>query len=179
MLTRKQFKQLCEQSTLNSIYLEDYENNLNIHPLTVQSFFDTYIDSLMIEYIENNPDATNKQRDNHYYSILDNFNVNDAFKFYKYGLSYDALPRNRFDGVYNLSDYHGYLFYEYNYKYIESAYFYFNTDNHLVIKNFRKNIIRIDSDGDYYIYKTIKNKKIKLYLDKLEHTTNHHIIRNY
>lgn len=91
MLTFKQFRKLRSEITLNSLFLNDYRNSLNIKEKNVINFFDGYLDYEMTDFIENNPDATPSQRDNYFYELLDKNDINAMYEYYKY-LTFDALP---------------------------------------------------------------------------------------
>jgi hypothetical protein len=66
MLNKKELIKLRRQIVLNSIYTNDYHNDLDLYPPTVQSFFDGYIEFL-------DEDDLKESDDNlwHYYHMFD------------------------------------------------------------------------------------------------------------
>ena len=72
MLTQEQLKKLRGQIVLNSLYTNDYKNDMNIEIHDVQAFFDGYV-SYLSELIDENggEKMTPKQRDKEF-SRMDN-----------------------------------------------------------------------------------------------------------
>ena len=96
MLDIKQLKKLRSEIVLNSLYTNDYENTLNICPIDVQMFFDSYIDYLM-ELQEDDEDY-GVETDISYYDT-DN-NLEDWLNCYEddplpYSKTYHYMRENR------------------------------------------------------------------------------------
>lgn len=85
MLTKKELKQLRNETTLNSLFLKDYDNTLFIKAKTVCNFFDTYM-----EYLSDNFKC--KDIDD----IFKHDNINNLYDYY---LSYEHDPLKRDDFI--------------------------------------------------------------------------------
>lgn len=91
MLTYKQFEQLRGEIVLNSIFINDYSNSLGINPHKVCDFFDSYLDMKTSNYEEDNPHATNKQKDRYFDKVLHENDIQDMYDYYLH-IEGDCLP---------------------------------------------------------------------------------------
>ena len=120
MLSKKQFYSLRSQIVLNSLFVNDYKNNLYIKPQTVLNFFDS-----AIEYI----DEDFKENNGHEIDIHD-IKISMLYDYYKY-LDFDALPYDDYTAYLNFTALDGLLFYDvYDGVDVEVLIAYYYNDNY-------------------------------------------------
>lgn len=73
MLTRLQLRQLRNEITINSLFLKDYSNTLDIDPKKVYNFFDSFLDYIFEE----------RSNGLDFYDVLDKYdNISTLYDYY-------------------------------------------------------------------------------------------------
>lgn len=146
MLSKNQLYNLRKNIVLNSLYLNDYQNNLYIKEKTACSFFDSYLEDLANTY---DPDDKLDILE-----LIDRYdNKENLYNYYRY-LEIDPLPQDDYIAYYNDCIFAGCLLYGIEYG-IEDfaivASYYMDARGNMKINKITRNKIHYDEDDAYII----------------------------
>ena len=152
-MTYNNFKKLKNEIVLNSLFLDDYDNSFYITPESVQSFFDSAIESISDDYDGD----------------IDIYDITTKMLYdYYMTLEYDPLTSDDYIGIHTITTYNacgdGLYLYDYSYgcdDYALISYFEYSAGYGIKTSSRRWDKIKYDSNGDAYI----TYKKHRYYLD--------------
>lgn len=141
MLSKNDFYNLRKQVVLNSLFINDYNNNLYIKPETVCNFFNSAIEYINDEYkAKNNNDIE-----------LSKITTKKLYDYYK-TMECDPLSRDDFIAHYNFTVFNGLLIYDIFYginDYVLMAEFYHSDVVGMKAYKMCKHKIYYDNDMPY------------------------------
>lgn len=141
MLSKNDFYNLRKQVVLNSLFINDYNNNLYIKPETVCNFFNSAVEYINDEYkAKNNNDIE-----------LSKITTKKLYDYYK-TFECDPLSRDDFIAHYNFTVFNGLLIYDIFYginDYVLMAEFYHSDVVGMKVYKMCKHKIYYDSDTPY------------------------------
>ena len=91
MLDKNQLEKLRKEIVLGSVYVNDYENSLNICPKNVCDFFDGYLEELMYRMQE----GWNGIGDDDFWKYVDEYDTIDCLEEYYDMFEEDPLPYDK------------------------------------------------------------------------------------